>query len=111
MRVKLKRVLFRDDKKKVGTITKVVQSEDPGDGLEEMEGGSANESPEHVHEHNHEHDHGQDHGHDHGHDHDNGEDEDETIAKLRKLRIVKSYIKTVEKKRKITKAKLIESQK
>ena len=37
--------------------------------------------------------------------------EDGTIAKLRKLRIVKSYIKTVEKKRKITKAKLIESQK
>ena len=63
MRVKLKRVLFRDDKKKVGAITKVVQSEDPGDGQEEMEGGSENESPDHAHEHNHEH------GHEHDHDH------------------------------------------
>jgi hypothetical protein len=62
MRVKLKRVIFRDDKKKVGAITKVMQSENPGDGLEEMEGGSHDEAPDHD---------GDDHVHDdHGHDHD-----------------------------------------
>ena len=117
MRVKLKRVIFRDEKKKVSALTKVQKSDSFSiDGIQ-MEGGKEKEISQKTNEHETDDGHGHGHGHGHGngddHDHDHGDsdEENETIAKLRKLKIVKSYIKTVEKKRKISKAKLIESQK